>query len=163
MLNRDILGHFNSTGNAQIVQSFSIGANGIFATPLFWQNTLYAAANGTPLSAYPFSPVTDQFQTSASSVSSQSFGYPGTTPALSAAGTANSILWAFRRTSATTPGVLHAYDPSNLKTEFWNSSQATGGRDLPSNAVRFFSLTVANGKVYIGTQTELDVFGLLPN
>jgi len=163
VLNRDSLGHFNSTGNSQIVQSFSIGANGIYATPLFWQNTLYAAANGTPLSAYPFSPVTDKFQTSPSSVSSQSFGYPGTTPALSAAGTANSILWAFRRTSATTPGVLHAYDPSNLKTEFWNSSQATGGRDLPSNAVRFFSLTVANGKVYIGTQTELDVFGLLPN
>jgi len=163
VLNRDSLGHFKPTGDSQIVQSFSIGTNGIFATALFWQNTLYATADGTPLSAYPFSPVTDQFQTSPSSVSNQTFGYPGTTPALSAAGTANAVLWAFRRTSATTPGVLHAYDPANLKTEFWNSSQASGGRDLPGNAVRFFSLAVANGKIYVGTQSELDVYGLLPN
>lgn len=96
-------------------------------------------------------------------MSNQTFGFPGTTPALSAAGTANAILWAFQLTSATTPGVLHAYDPANLKTEFWNSSQAAGGRDLAGNAVRFFSLTVANGKAYLGTQTELDVYGLLPN
>jgi hypothetical protein len=163
LLNRDTLGHFNSTDNSQIVQSFSLGNNGIYSTPLFWQNTLYATADGTPLSAYPFSPVTDQFQTSPSSVSNQTFGYPGTTPALSAAGTTNAVLWAFRRTSATTPGVLHAYDPANIKTEFWNSAQAVGGRDQPGNAVRFFSLTVANGKVYVGTQTELDVYGLLPN
>lgn len=163
VVSRDNLGHYNSSNDSQIVQSFSLGTNGVYATPLFWQNTLYGAADGTPLSAYPFSPATDQFQTSPSSVSNQTFGYPGTTPALSAAGTANAVLWAFRRTSATTPGVLHAYDPANLKTEFWNSSQAAGGRDLPGNAVRFFSLTVANGKVYIATQTELDVYGLLPN
>lgn len=163
VLNRDSLGHFKTTDNSEIVQSFSVGANGIFSTPLFWQNTLYAAADGTPLGAYPFSPVTDQFQTSPSSVSNQTFSYSGTTPTLSAAGTANAILWAVRRTSETTPGVLHAYDPANLKTEFWNSSQAAGGRDLPGNAVHFTSLTVANGKVYLGTQTELDVYGLLPN
>ena len=163
VLNRDSLGHFNSTDNSQIVQSFSVGNNGIYSSPLFWQNTLYAAANAAPLSAFPFSPSNSQFQTAPSSVSSQSFGYPGTTPVLSAAGTVNAVLWALRRTSATTPAVLHAYDPANLKTEFWNSSQAASGRDLPGNAVRFFSLTVANGKVYVGTQTELDVYGLLPN
>jgi hypothetical protein len=163
VLNRDSLGHFNPTDNSQIVQSFTLGNNGIYSSPLFWQNTLYAAASGAPLSAFPFFSVTSQFQTTPSSVSSQSFGYPGTTPVLSAAGTANAILWALRRTSASTPGVLHAYDPANLKTELWNSSQAAGGRDQAGLAVRFFSLAVANGKVYIGTKTELDVYGLLPN
>jgi hypothetical protein len=95
-------------------------------------------------------------------VSAQSFGFPGTTPALSAVGTNNAILWAIERTSSSI-AVLHAYDPRNLKTELWNSSQALNNRDKAGIAVKFTVPTIANGKVYIGTQTELDVFGLLPN
>jgi hypothetical protein len=43
------------------------------------------------------------------------------------------------------------------------SSQALNNRDKAGVAVKFTVPTIANGKVYIGTQTELDVFGLLPN
>jgi IPT/TIG domain len=163
VLNRDNMGHFNSANNSQIVQSFNIGANGIVSTPLFWQNTLYGAAVGARLSAFPFSTTTGQFQTSASSVSSTVYGAPGASPALSAAGTNNGILWTIERSSQTAPAVLHAYDPTNLHNEFWNSSMAANNRDKAGLVVRFTLPTVANGKVYIGTQTELDVFGLLPN
>jgi len=160
VLNRDNLGHYNSSSNSQIVQSFIAGKYGIYSTPLFWQNTLYVVANQAPVSAFRFSTVNDQFQTSPSSESSQSFVYPGATPALSAAGTNNAILWVI---DPATPGVLHAYDPSNLNTEFWNSSQAANNRDQAGAGVKFTVPTIANGKVYIGTKKELEVYGLLPN
>jgi hypothetical protein len=56
-----------------------------------------------------------------------------------------------------TPPVVHAYNAANLATEYWNSSGASGG-----GPVKFALPTVANGKVYVGTSSELDVYGLLP-
>jgi hypothetical protein len=160
MVNRDNFGHYNSSGNSQIVQSFLVDNNWIYSTPLFWQNTLYVVANMAPVRAFRFSTETDQFQTEPFSASGQPYAYPGATPVLSAAGTENAILWAI---DPATPGVLHAYDPLDLHTEFWNSSQASNKRDEAGTGVKFTVPTVANGKVYVGTQTELDVYGLLPN
>ena len=160
VLNRDNFGHYNSSSNSQIVQSFIADKNEIFSTPLFWQNALYLAADSRPIKAFRFSTATDQFETEPFSATSQSFVYPGATPVLSAAGMKNAILWAI---DPGTPAVLHAYDPLNLNTEYWNSSQAAGNRDQAGTGVKFSVPTVANGKVYIGTQTELDVYGLLPN
>ncbi len=57
------------------------------------------------------------------------------------------------------PAVLHAYDARNLANEIYNSNQ-TGLRDQPSGAVKFAVPTVADGKVFEGTQTNLAVYGL---
>ena len=64
--------------------------------------------------------------------------------------------------SCSGPAVLHAYGASNLATQYWNSTMAANHRDQAGNAVKFVAPTVANGKVYLSTRSEVDVYGLLP-
>jgi hypothetical protein len=86
-------------------------------------------------------------------------------PTISSNGTTGGIVWALDSAGydATPPGpaVLHAYDATNLATELYNSNQA-GARDLSGIALKFTVPMVGNGKVYVGTETELDVYGFLP-
>src|SRR6266446_884284 len=161
LVNRDNMGHFSAGSDSQIVQSFSPTGQGIFATPVFWQNKLYLAPSTSPISQFVFDTTTGKFNTIAAFQSAATFSFPGATPSLSANGTANAILWAIQRPAGGGTAVLHAYDASNL-SELWNSSMAAGGRDQAGSAVKFTVPTIANGKVYIGTLGELDVFGLLP-
>jgi hypothetical protein len=68
------------------------------------------------------------------------------------------ILWAAENSS---PAVLHAYNAANLAVELYNSNQAAGGRDQFGNGNKYITPMIANGKVYVGTQTGVGVFGLL--
>ena len=58
--------------------------------------------------------------------------------------------------------MLYAYDATNILTMLYSSAQ-NATRDATGNAVKFAVPTVANGKVYVGTSTEVDVYGLLPS
>jgi hypothetical protein len=142
-------------GDSNSRQHFPLGKP-IFATGAFWNNTYYIAGTGGPLAAYAFNPSTELFSTSYSSSSSHAFGWPGTTPSVSAGGTSNGIVWALDTSQYCTkqspgcgPAVLHAFNATNL-SELWNSSMVAG--DAAGNAVKFTVPTVANGKVYVGTR-----------
>ena len=91
----------------------------------------------------------------------------GTSPAVSANGTTNGIVWAQDyiddpdHLPSFTPAVLRAFDATTL-TELYDSTQAASARDVAGPPVKFQVPMVANGKVYLGTSTELDVYGLCP-
>ena len=156
LLNRDSLG--GNTGNdAGAVQIFSVG-NRIFATPAFWQNTLYIGPMTDHIKSYTLNTATGRFNTSPASQSPSTFGFPGATPSISAQGSSNGIVWAIEKAGT---AVLHAYDATNLGTELWNSANKSA--DQAGQAVKFTLPTVANGKVYMGTASEVSVYGLSPN
>jgi hypothetical protein len=168
VLNRDAMGHLENTGTP-IVQKFPLGRY-IFATPVFWNNTLFIAGLNGPLVAFALNPTTGLFNPNPTSSSSALFPGKGATPSVSGDGNSHGIVWAVDTSQygppgqyGTGPAVLHAYDATNLGRELWNSAQAAANRDQAGNAVKFTVPTIANGKVYIGSSTEIDVFGLLPN
>ena len=160
------MGGFNPNDNSQIVQSIP-GVAFVFGTPATWQNYLYfAGAGGYPL-ALPFA--NGVLSSTISSYARVFFLFPGAVPVISADGNNNGILWMVHADATNQdnyvvngPAVLYAYDASNLSTLLYNSTLA-GTRDGAGIAVRFAVPTVANGRVYVGTQGELDVYGLLPN
>ena len=162
LLNRDNMGRFQVGSDSQIVQSFPGGACGpgscaIFGTPAYFSNTVYTAAVDDRLRAYSLS----SGQLTLAGQSPNSFRWPGATPVVSANGSSNGIVWALETNGSGAPAVLRAYSAANVSVELYNSDE-NAARDNPGPAVKFGVPTVANGKVYVGSQFQVSVFGLLP-
>ncbi len=164
LFDRDAL-HSSSNPNS-LLQSFQLSADtseGFPSTPAFFNNTLFAAGSGDPLLAVTFLPSSHLFSTTPASQSAETYGTLGTSPTISSLGTSNAIVWTIDYGTATEshPAILRAYDASNLAGKLYDSSLQPL-RDTPGLAVPFTVPIVANGKLYLGTQTQLDVFGFLP-
>jgi len=157
VVNRDQMGKFSSSTNNIYQQINGVLPGGIWSMPAYFNNTVYYGPVGSSIRA--FSITNALLSTSPTSQTSKSFVYPGATPAISANGTSDAILWAVENNSST--AVLHAYNATNLATELYNSNQASGSRDHFGAGNKFITPTITNGKVYVGTSSGVAVFGLL--
>ncbi len=170
VLNRDSLGGYNSNCASVVPQPqiVPVGDGPILSTPLYWNSSVYIAAGNGKLKFFPMSGGTIATSPSAAQ-SAETFGAMGATAVLSwngsTGGTSNAILWLIDFSGALaspkSAAILRAFDPANSLLEIYNS-EMNSSRDRAGPAVKFTVPTVANGKVYVGTQAELDVYGLLP-
>jgi hypothetical protein len=162
VVNREDMGHYNSKNNNQIVQYLPNATAGMWNSPGWWNDNVYFGAVNDYLKDFTLDTTTGLLSTTPASESAHKFEYPGTTPSISSDQNKDGVLWALDNSSFKnrTGAVLYAYDAKNLATELYNSSQ-NSTRDNPGGAVKFQVPTVANGKVYVATQTQLSVFGLL--
>jgi outer membrane protein assembly factor BamB len=159
LADRKNLGKFNSENNNQLYQDLrSVLAGGVFSAPAFANQKIFFGAVNDSIKAFAFDGKGKLISTP-QSMTSAIFHYPGATPSISGSTKSNMILWATEHSS---PVVLHAYNANDLSVELYNSSQAPHGRDHGGKGNKFVTPTIANGKVYVPTQTGVGVFGLLP-
>jgi hypothetical protein len=160
VLNRDNMGQFHMSTN-DTVQTIKINGSGAakenYSTPAYFNNNVYVCPSSETLKAFSISNA--QLATTATMSTTAAIGTSGFT--ISANGTSNGIVWAIQ--PATGNGVLYAFNASSLSTMLYASNQASGNRDQTAPiAGNFHTPTVANGRVYFGTESTVAVFGLLP-
>jgi hypothetical protein len=161
LLNQNSMGGYNTANNDQIVQYIPATLLGeLHGSPLFWNNYAYFLAQQDYLRAYQLSTNSSTGVTSltttpvvetSSKLTTQGF------PSISANGNTNGIVWVVRNVKSVPK--LSAYDATALLL-LYDSGQAAGGRDTLGIIGHGAVPTIANGKVYAGTQTQLVVYGL---
>ena len=159
LLDRDRMGHFHSGSNANALQTVTLPGE-VFSAPAFWNGRLYYLASHDVLKA--FSIWGGRLSPGPISQAAGAFHEPGATPSISANGNADAIVWAVesRGWAVPTSAILHAWDALDLTRELYNSEQVPA-RDFGGPALRFTIPAIVDGRVYIGTKGEVDVYGLL--
>lgn len=175
LVNTDTLGHYNASGDNQIVEEFMVGTqsctsgtdstaaegpgwNRLYGNVSYWNGNLYAGASNLNLKQYQFqnglpnpTPVAQ---------SPTAYGLRGANTVVSANGNQSGIVWAYEK-AATSQAILHAYDANSVSTELWNSNQ-NSSRDAMGVGTSFASPVVIGGRVIVTFDTVVAFYGLLP-
>jgi archaellum component FlaF (FlaF/FlaG flagellin family) len=165
LLDRDNMGHFHPTDSRALQSVFMAGGcpteGSLWGVPAYWQNHVYIWPCGDILRDFRFyqgllspRPVV---------VGTLHAQYPSPWPAVSSHGNANGILWALYEHNwvFSGPAILFAFDGANVSRQLYSTLDA-GTRDQAGPASKGPVPIIVNGKVYVGTASELDVYGLLP-
>jgi hypothetical protein len=161
VIDRDRMGRYHAGDDSHAVQVLRI-SSGIYSAPAYWNNHVYIFASDDVLKDFAL----EHGQLSAKPVrqATAKFIDPGATPAISANGSRNGIVWVIESKGWRSPdrnAVLYAFDAANVAHELFDSQQ-NSARDSAGLCLRFNIPTVANGKVYVGAKRQVDVYGLLP-
>ncbi len=155
LLNQNGLGHYNPVADTQIPQELDVPVLGeVHAGLTYWNNTIYVTAYQTPAMAYSFSGGQVSLLPTSQTPKVDANPQGGI---VSSNGLNNGIFWYV----AVPTSKLFAFDATNLANELYDSSLA-GTRDAFGPTVHFEMPIVADGRVYVNGQTQLAVFGLLP-
>ena len=166
VLNRDDLGGYDGDSDGDdIVQKLFTGSPFLISNPVLFNDTLYVLPHEEPLMAFSIDPATGLFGSDPTDIANacEKCFDRGSTPSISANGTKNAILWVLDNGGYKTgaPAILHAYDPTNLATELYKSSPILLDTDSAAPAVKFTVPAVADGRVFVGGQKAVTVYGLL--
>jgi outer membrane protein assembly factor BamB len=146
LLDRDNPGGVQTGADTSAVQTSPNMIGPLFGIPAFFNGSVYFCAMNDSLKAFPVQngvllpvPVTQ---------TNISFGFPGAVPSISANGTANGIVWIVDDHAN-----LRAYAADDLLHPLLE--RALG------SYVKFSTPSIADGRVFVGTQGSLVAFGLL--
>jgi fibronectin type 3 domain-containing protein len=162
LIDRNNMGHYSPTTDNVVQETNNTTISGSFGAPAYFNNTFYYVGGsniGNPNDVgKTFSISNGQMSLTPTSQGPDSYAYPGDTPSISANGANNGIVWA----TDTGTSQLRAYNATGFNTELYTSAQAANNRDtLTGSVIKFAVPTVANGEVYVGTSSALNVYGLL--
>jgi hypothetical protein len=166
LIDLDNMGRFNSGGPDRVIQEFIANPQGlIYSSPVYFDGKVYIQGVGDVLKAFALKldPATNTMMLDETPVTQGTTvsGFPGEVQSVSANGNTFGMVWSALVDNSSGPAILRAYDANNLSTPLYASNQA-GPRDTAGNGLHFTTPTIANGHVYLGTQFEVDVYGLLP-
>jgi uncharacterized repeat protein (TIGR03806 family) len=154
LVDRDNMGRFNPANDNQIVQEVPGAIAGAWSTPAYFNQQIYYQASGDVMKAFLIT--NGVIVPTPVSESTTGFSALGGTPFISANGTNNGIAWTIQ--SDGLDAVLHAYNATNLAQELYNSSQNVA-RDNPGGSIKMTAPIAVDGKVILGTQYTVSVFG----
>ena len=157
VIDRDNMGKFRPSGDA-IIQKIKVG-DGVYGAMAYWNGHAYVVGSDDYLR---------DFSVSGAGLKevgrgTRTWENPGATPAVSADGTKNAILWVIATKTwngRERAAILYAYDVKNIAGDPLYTSEQNGTSDRAAPATRFVVPLVVNGRVYFGARGEVEAYGL---
>jgi hypothetical protein len=161
LIDRDHMGHYQTKNDRHAVQTIPSPGGGVCGSMAYWNHNLYVLSNSSNDALRQFTVQNGRLSLKAASGSR--FPALCATPAISANGARDGVLWVLHSkawNADDSNAVLFAFDAQDPSRLLYVSEQ-NPSRDRAGLALRFNIPIIANGHVYVGAKREVDVYGLL--